>query len=180
MLVTGIKTAIKLGISFVMAFGVSAEEVLVSWEDGIASPTKPSAPGFSAALSLTSAADTYASGSTDGTYGTFGAGASASPTSFRIQNSETFTLSVTNDSVGNIKLKAIRFDFVRRFNASPEVLEVNYVSVLWVQGLCSFFHRPFPAAMWTAAIIPILMYSCRLRLRIRSWRLLNRRFFQWS
>jgi hypothetical protein len=105
-----------------------AEQVLASWENGILSPTQTPVAGVGATLSLTVAADTYASGSTDGSYGTFGFGAAVTPGSFRIQTSEAFTITVNNGTASNMVLNAIRFDFARRFSGSPELLSVTYES----------------------------------------------------
>ncbi len=104
-----------------------AEQVLAAWENGITTPTI-TVPGIGITLGLTVAVDTYSAGSTDGTYGTFGSGAAASAVSFRIQTAETFTLTVVNNSVSNVALTAVRFDFVRRFNGSPVNILVSYNS----------------------------------------------------
>jgi hypothetical protein len=105
-----------------------AEQLLASWEEGTTTPSHTPVAGVDASLGLTSAADTYAAGSIDGTYGSFGSGASVISNSFRIQTAETFTLTVNNNSVSNLNLAAIRFDFARRFNGSPELLSVAYES----------------------------------------------------
>jgi hypothetical protein len=113
---------------YLMDYSVAAEQLIASWEDGVTSASQSPAAGVGVSLSLASAADTYAAGSTDGTYGSFGSGAAVSPVSFRIQNSETFTVTVSNMTATNLNLTAIRFDFVRRFNNAPDTVEVEYTS----------------------------------------------------
>ncbi|VGO21879.1 hypothetical protein [Pontiella sulfatireligans] len=117
-----------LALCCLLGQSVMSQDILATWENGSLTPTLSPVASLGATLTLDTAADAYAAGSTDGTYGAFGSGADTGALSFRLQTDHAFTLTVANHTSSNAVLDAIRFDFVRRFNDSPENILVSYES----------------------------------------------------
>jgi len=107
--------------------GTAAEQVLTAWENGTSAPSSAGLAGLNVTLNRR-ASTTDTVGSDDGSYGSFGTGASTAGASFKLQNSLRLTLTLVNNTAGALHLDALRFDFVRRFEGSPKDLLVTYDS----------------------------------------------------
>jgi arylsulfatase A-like enzyme len=123
-----IKQGVCTGIVLFFSFCVSAEQRLVSWEEGLTTPSGNPVAGLQATLNVNAGVSADSAGSADGSYGTFGSGASVSGASFKLNNTAQLTVTLQNNTTGSLVLDALRFDFLRRFPGSPKDLLVTYDS----------------------------------------------------